>query len=152
MRKLFCILLLFTLSFPSVLKAQNINALSKRIEGCWKDSFITPDSTNICFMWCFKKEYKTTGFGYLCHYVNDSITQKPRPFVWMIHQLVDEAKVIQIRFYEDKVDYPILEFDTISKKEIRFRDPDQVLYKTSHSYKEIELIAKEYDEKDAAKK
>ncbi len=145
MRKLFCILLLFTLSLPSDLKAQNINALSKRIEGCWEETFTLPDSTDICMLWCFKKEYKMTGSGYFCYYVNDSITQRPSPYVWMVHQLHDGTKVIQIRFYEDMLE-DILEFDTISKKEIKFRNPDKILYKTNHSYRDIELIAKEYDE------
>lgn len=113
---------LIFLCIPLVMFAQSRELLkmSKRINGAWHQIDTIQNSIHE-EIWVFKQEYKNSGSGELQYLINDTIRDNPKPFVWIMHELPNENnKFLQIRFYNDKIEYPLLEIERIDKKHIIF--------------------------------
>lgn len=103
-------------------QSRELRKMSKRINGVWHQ--IDTIQNNIHEeIWVFKQEYKNSGSGELQYLINDTIKDSTKPFVWIMHELPNEnSKFLQIRFYNDKIEYPLLEIERIDKKHIIFTD------------------------------
>lgn len=115
---------LIFLCIPLVMFAQSRELLkmSKRINGVWHQIDTIQNSIHE-EIWVFKQEYKNSGSGELQYLINDTIRDNPKPFVWIMHELPNEnSRFLQIRFYKDKIEYPLLEIERIDKKHIIFTD------------------------------
>lgn len=115
---------LIFLCIPLIMYAQSRELLkmSKRINGVWYQIDTIQNSIHE-EIWVFKQEYQNTGFGEFQHKINDTIKDEIHPFVWIMHELPNEnSKFLQIRFYYDKIEYPLLKIERIDKKHIIFTD------------------------------
>lgn len=124
------IILSILLIFAENLFAKGRGQLSsflRNINGSWEETDTINGNIHRT-VWTFDKLVDNSGSGNLTLYINDSLSHKtPQPFVWMMHELKDGIIVMQIRFYKDKIEYPLWEIQSITKKELHFTAPNYIL-------------------------